>query len=169
MSKIGKVTIAVFGIVFLGAPSLGVAQPKSVRAQPMRSLEACYLEVAAKKSDPNMAQVAKSLCDEIFAPRRKSLVLLSAVSKMCEEWWLDSRGRYQSSRLYCAFGPWGGEGASRTELRWELACQYKDDHRHVVLQKLREKDGAFEVLESHGESPGRLFSTLGACVKTKAK
>ena len=125
------------------------------------TLEDCYLKVAAKKGDADMAYIARELCDAVFKPKRRSLVVLDPKSQICTEWWLDPRGRYETAEQYCAFEPAGKK-------RWTLACQDKTRGSRYSLVYLREVDTVFSRDgDAIGSDPGRVFGTLARCIESK--
>lgn len=127
------------------------------------NLEQCYLNVAMKKTSADMAYIAREICDSVFKPPRRNLVILSNEDSTCQEWWLDRHGRYDSATVYCAFD-------NRGPSRWELACQYKNRDAHYGVVQLQEHDDAYEPLgEPLGTVPGRVFKTLGACLRQRAR
>ncbi|MEE8409958.1 MAG: hypothetical protein V3T05_10150 [Myxococcota bacterium] len=127
-----------------------------------KSLAECYLNIAARKTNADMAYIARDMCDAVFKPERRSLFVLEK-SGACVEWWLDRRGRYESHEVYCALEPAGNAA-------WTLACQYKDRPNHHTLVELVERDDRYERTgELVGTDPGTLFKTMAACVRHKLR
>lgn len=138
-------------------PSLAWASPSPT------SLSECYLRLAATKADADLAYLVREMCNDIFAPKRRSLFVLESKNQACEEWWLDPHGRYETAEMLCRLEP--GKDASH----WSLACQNKNKADRVSLVQLRTtSDGAFErVGEPVGDAPGAIFSTLRSCIQHK--
>ena len=116
-----------------------------------------------QKANADMAYLARELCDSVFKPSRQSLVILSTKSRMCEEWWLDGHGRYESAELYCAFSP--SDDNTHT-----LACQDRVTAGRYSVVDLKASGDVYErVGDLIGYDMGRAFKTLAACLKYRAK
>lgn len=129
---------------------------------PLGALEKCYLDVASRKTNADMAYIARELCDAVHKPKRRSLIVLDTKIQTCAEWWLDPRGRYETEALYCVFAEAGSK-------RWSLACQDKSHASRYSLSYLRENG---ERLERDapvvGFDPGLVFKTLAGCIQHKS-
>lgn len=124
------------------------------------TLEQCYLDVAARKGDADAVHIARELCDEVFRRGPRSLTLLDG--KECVEWWFDAEGRYESADLYCSL-----EAAGATN--WKLACQWKTPTKPFTFVELAPQGGKLvPVGELAGKKLGPLFTSLGACIESRA-
>jgi hypothetical protein len=146
-----------------GLRRLGLALDGRDHVNEPTNLRDCYLRVAMEKSTADMAYLAREICDAVFKPAHRSLVVLDGKNGVCTEWWLDPQGRYDTATVYCAFEPAPGEG------RYTLACQYKDRPHNYTLVEVAEHGDALEpVGKVAGIDPGRLFKSMAGCVRAKA-
>lgn len=145
----------------LGRAAPAVAQ---VAAPPPVDLEECYLRVAAGKSTPDSIHLAREICDAVFRPMPRSVAIYNAKEQRCDEWWFDSRGRYEDEAQYCSLEPQTTAGA------WKLACQGKGPQKsRFTFVALKESNGRLEHVGSlKGRDPGLLFTSLAACVEHRA-
>jgi hypothetical protein len=126
-------------------------------AQEPRSLDECYLRIAAQKSTADAVYVAREICDAVFRPAPRAIAVLGK-DGTCTEWWFDHHGRYESPTQYCSLEEMG-EGVFR------FACQWKGT-KSVTYAELRE-DGDRYAGEIKGAGVGELFRSLGGCIAHK--
>lgn len=147
----------VVALLWLAGAPLAAAQEG---ARP-ESLEACYLDVAARKSTADAVHLAREICDAVFRRGPRSLSVLEG-GRECVEWWFDAEGRYESADQYCGLEPVG-------ERQWKLACQWKGGDKGYTFVVLREEGQRLEpVGELRGKPVGPLFTSLVACIGERA-
>ncbi len=152
--------VTLFSSALCAAPV--AAQSSGAATTTPKDLRDCYMRVALQKTSADMAYLARQLCDAVFAPAHRSLVVLEPKSKACVEWWLDGHNRYESSTVYCDFH-------SGADAHFSLACQSKEDSGQYSLVELVARGERYErVGEPLGYDPGQLFQTLAACLRFKA-
>jgi len=143
--------------------SIGTGPALAGNNQPT-DLNSCYTHVALTKSTADVMYLAKGICDELFKPRPRAIVILDPKTGKCTERWFDSNGRYESSDLYCAFEN-GGSGKN-----WTYACETKSrKNDSFSLVELKETDeGYLRVGKTTGKDPGAIFKGMAACIRFKA-
>ncbi len=145
-----------------------VVSTVDVGAQPSQSrlphdLKECYTRIALEKSTADTMYLARSICDQLFKPRPRSIVVLDAKTRKCQEQWFDSNGRHESSEMYCAFEPDGVQ-------RWTYACESKNKklNRYTLVDLQEDGDRYTRRNPVIGKDPGPLFKTMAACIRHKA-
>jgi hypothetical protein len=159
-------TLGILALVALAQGSTSPDPQASPSAATLpKSLEACYLQVALAKSNADVLALAKGICDDLFKPQPRSVILRDPASRMCVEQWFDRNGRYETADQYCAFEPY-------RQGEWTYACESKPGGKHLgyTVVPLREEGNAYlRQGKPSGYDPGPLFKSLAACLKARGE
>ncbi len=138
-----------------------VAAQTDLEAQP-QDLRECYLK-AMQRTSADVIYLSREICDSIFKPNRRSVIVLDPNTRLCTEQWFDTNGRFESADQYCAFEHVGAN-------QWVYACESKtaSTGKFTALRVEDHGDTYTRVEQPIGQDPGQLFKSLAACVRYKA-
>lgn len=161
-----KSTGLVVSLLTLFMPTSGQAEAPDGGSAPapseLSAQERCYVQVAQRKSNADMAYIAREICDAVYGTKRRSLFVLDPKARVCTEWWFDTRGRFEDSRRSCALEATGAR-------QWDLACQLKDRAAGYTVLRLVLVDGQWQRQgKLLGVDPGVISSSMAGCIRQRA-